>query len=126
MVVEYPPLDLYTDPGDKPKRGAGIPAERARLYNLYYCDREFQKDAYASPVYATDDQLQNFPPTLIMTAGLDDLCTEAEDFGLHLARCGNEVTMKRVPGAGHAFTIYRKEKHEEGFELIVRYVKNLF
>lgn len=33
-VIEYPPLDLYTDPADKKKMGEGIPYERARLYNL--------------------------------------------------------------------------------------------
>jgi acetyl esterase len=126
LIVEYPPLDLYTDPDEKEKRGGGVPAERVRLYNLYYCDREYQKDAYASPVYATDEQLVHFPETLIITAGLDDLCMEGEEFALHLARCGNEVTIKRVQGAGHAFTIYRKEKHEEAFALILKYLKRLF
>lgn len=125
LIVEYPPLDIYTDPEAKPKRGKGVPAERARLYNLYYCDRELQKESYASPVYASEKELKHFPPTLIMTAGMDDLCTEAEDFALMLARAGNEVTLKRVLDTGHAFTIYRKEKHQEGFNLIVRFIRNL-
>lgn len=125
LIVEYPPLDIYTDPEEKPKRGKGVPAERARLYNLYYCDRELQKESYASPVYASEKELKHFPPTLIMTAGMDDLCTEAEDFALMLARAGNEVTLKRVLDTGHAFTIYRKEKHQEGFNLIVKFIRNL-
>lgn len=125
IVAEYPPLDLYTDPEDKPKRGNGIPAERARLYNLYYCSREEQKKPYVSPIYADEKSLMNFPPTFILTAGQDDLCTEGEDFALKLARCGNEVTLKRVLGAGHAFTIYRKEKHQEGLAAIVKYCRQL-
>lgn len=125
LVSEYPPLDLYTDPEDKPRRGAGIPAERARLYNLYYCDRERQKEPYASPYYAAPEQLEGFPPSLIITAGQDDLCTEAEDFALRLAQAGNEVTLKRFPGVSHAFTIYRKAGHEAGFQLIERFIKNL-
>lgn len=124
LIAEYPPMDLYTDPADKTKMGAGIPAERARLYNLYYCDRERQREPYASPVYANDSQLKGFPPALFITAGMDDLCTEAEEFALRLARLGNEVTIKRFPDTGHAFTIYRKEKHQEGMELIVKYIRN--
>lgn len=123
VVADYPPLDIYTDPEEKPYRGEGIPAERARLYNLYYCEREQQKESYVSPVYAKDEELENFPPSLFITAGLDSLCTEAEDFALRLARLGNEVTLKRFNGTGHAFTIYRKEKHQEGFELIVKSIK---
>lgn len=125
LIAEYPPLDLYTDPEKKIKRGKGVPAERARLYNLYYCDRERQKESYVSPVYARDEELKGFPPTLILTAGEDDLCTEGEEFALHLARCGNEVTVRRVLGAGHAFTIYRKEKYKEGMEQIIKYVRQL-
>ena len=125
LVVEYPPLDLYTDPDDKPRQGKGIPAERARLYNLYYCDRERQKEPYASPYYASQEQLTGFPPCAFLTAGLDDLCTEAEDLALRMAQAGNEITIKRFPNAGHAFTIYRKPGHQEAFDLMVRYVKNM-
>ena len=123
LVCEYPPLDIYTDPGEKKHMGKGVPAERARLYNLYYCDRELQRDPYCSPTYAPDEMLVGFPPTLMITGACDDLCNEAEDFALRLARCGCEVTLKRVPGAGHAFTIYRREGHEAAFELMVRYLR---
>lgn len=123
LVCEYPPLDIYTDPAEKKTMGKGVPAERARLYNLYYCDREFQRDPYCSPTYAPDEMLFGFPPTLMITGAADDLCNEAEDFALRLARCCAEVTLKRVPGAGHAFTIYRKEGHEIAFELMVRYLR---
>ena len=107
-------------PARKKVWARGVPAERARLYNLYYCDRELQKDPYCSPVYAPDGMLVGFPPTLMITGACDDLCNEAEDFALRLARCGAETTIRRVPGAGHAFTIYRREGHEIAFELMVR------
>ena len=86
LVCEYPPLDIYTDPGEKKTMGKGLPAARARLYNLYYCDRELQKDPYCSPTYAPDEMLLGFPPTLMITGACDDLCNEAEDFALRLAR----------------------------------------
>ncbi len=122
-VLDYPPMDLYTDPADKPKMGEGIPFERARLYNLYYCEREMQKDPYVSPYYAGLKMLKDFPKALVITAGQDDLCNEAEAFALKLAQAGNEVTLKRFPGAGHGFTIYRRPGHEQAMELIIRFLK---
>jgi len=123
LVCDYPPLDLWTDPEDKPKMGKGIPAERARLYNLYYCEREEQRDPLVSPVYATKEDVTGFPPMLMITAGLDDLCTEAEEFALKVARAGGEVTLKRFQNSGHAFTMYRREEYNEAADLIVKYVK---
>ena len=122
-VIEYPPLDVYTDPAEKKKMGSGIPYERARLYNLYYCDRDRQKDPLASPFYATEEMLKDFPRTLMITAGQDDLCHEAEQFALKLAQAGNEVTLKRFHGVGHAFTIYRRPGYEEAMDLIMRFLK---
>ena len=104
--------------------GKGIPPERARLYNLYYCDRELQKDPYCSPIYAPDEMLRGFPPTLILTAGLDALCNEAEEFALRLARNFNEVTCKRFQNVDHGFTIYRREGCDARYECMFRFVKN--
>ena len=123
LISEYPPLDIYTDPAAKKPMGKGIPVERARLYNLFYCDREQQKDPYCSPVYAPNEMLRGFPPSLFITAGSDDLCNEAEDFALRLARCGNEVTVKRFPDAIHAFTIKRLAGHEEACDLVCRFIR---
>lgn len=125
IISEYPPLDVATDPGQKPQRGQSIPVERAKLYNLYYCDEELQRDPYASPYFATEAMLQGLPQTLVITAGEDSLCTEAEEFALKLARAGSEVTLKRFPHVGHAFTIYRKPGFEAAMELIFRYLRQV-
>lgn len=122
VIMEYPPMDLYTDPAAKAVMGRGIPAERARLYNLYYCEEE-QKNPYASPVFAGVDQLTGFPPALMITAGEDSLCAEAEQFAMQVAQAGNEITIKRFMGAGHGFTIYRMNGHEAAFELIERFIR---
>lgn len=125
VIVDYPALDLVTDPGEKPVRGAGIPAERARLYNLYYCEKEQQAHYLASPVFAGDAQLKNFPKALFMTAELDGLSTECERFALRLAELGGEVTLKRFPGATHGFTIYKTPGCEEGVDLITRFINSV-
>lgn len=122
LILGYPPMDLWTDPGDKKTMGKGIPAERARLYNLYYCDREMQKDPLASPVYTEPGELINFPPALIMTAGHDDLCNEAEEFALKLARAGVETTLRRFTESGHGFIIYRKEQYREAWDMISEFI----
>lgn len=122
-VMDYPPMDLFTDPEDKEPRGGGIPAERARLYNLYYCEKEDQRNYLASPVLAPEEKLKGFPKALVITAGEDSLCNEAEDFALKVARAGNEVTCKRFSGAAHGFTIYRMPGFEEAMELIIRFLK---
>jgi len=122
-VIVYPPLDVATDPGEKQRMGEGIPAERARLYNMYYADPEQQRDPMVSPVYAPQELLDEFPPTLIATAGQDDLCNEGEEFGLKLARAGVTVTMKRFIGAKHGFTVYRTARCDDGIELIVKFLR---
>lgn len=123
VISEYPPTDLATDPGAKKCVDQVIPAERARLYNLYYCDEEQQKNPYVSLVRMPQERLKELPRTLFITAAQDSLCFEAEEFALKMAAAGNEVTLKRFPGVGHAFTIYRRPGWEEAVELIVRYTK---
>lgn len=125
ILSEYPPMDLFTDPGEKPSRGKAIPAERARLYNLYYCEEEDQRNPFASLVLMEEERLRGLPQTLFITAGEDTLCTEAEEFALKMARAGNEVTLKRFPEVGHAFTIYRMPGYEKAMELILRFIKQL-
>ena len=125
IISEYPPLDLSADPAQKEQRGRSIPAERARLYNLYYCEEELQKHPLASPVMAGEEQLKDFPRALFITAGEDSLCNEAEAFALKAARAGNEVTVKRFEKAGHGFTIYRMPGHEEALKLIERFIQHL-
>lgn len=125
IISEYPPMDLFTDPARKQSKGKAIPPDRARLYNLYYCDEEEQKNPFASLILMEEERLRGLPKTLFVTAEEDALCAEAEDFALKMARAGNEVTLKRFLGAGHAFTIYRMPGYKEAMELILRYVRQL-
>jgi len=122
LVLDYPPLDLWMDPGDKKPMGKGIPPERARLYNLYYCDRSRQQDPLVSPIYAQDEDLAGFPGTLVLSAGLDDLCHEAEDFALRLIRNGAAVTARRFVHSGHGFTVYRREEYEQAWDMIGQFI----
>lgn len=92
-MIEFCPLDLFPDPSEKPRIEGDIPADVAKTYNAFYTSGEESKNPLASPVFTTEDDLANFPKSLIMTAKLDGLSFEAEEFGLHLVRAGAEVTM---------------------------------
>lgn len=98
--------------------GGCTPPEVAELYNLYYCDREAQKDLLVSPVFAGPEQLRGFPAALVITAENDTLCVEGEEFALHLAQAGTEVTVKRILGVTHGFVIRRQPGYLEVLNLM--------
>ncbi len=117
-VIEFSPLDLYTDPADKPRIPDDIPAEVAKAYNAFYASGDDAKNPLVSPVFATDEQVANFPKTAIITGKLDGLSFEAEDFALKLARAGVETVAKRFQNSHHGFTINRMDDWEDAMTLI--------
>lgn len=127
LIAEFFPADLYTDPAQKKRVEGDMPAEVAKTYNSFYCAGEQAKDPYVSPLFAEEEQLRDFPDTLILSAGLDSLCYEDEEFAMKLMRAGVTVTGKRFRGSRHGFTINRTEEWEEGQRLIERFIgKQIF
>lgn len=107
LVLDYPPLDLFTDPADKPESDKTmISPQRARDFNLLYVGNETNaKNILASPVLATREELMSLPETLIYTAGHDNLRFEAERFANQLVEAGVQVTVRRFLNSGHGFVI---------------------
>jgi acetyl esterase len=110
LILVYPVTDGYTDPYLKPK-GNGVAAriylspKMLRFFNVCYChNKEERKNPLISPVYAGKEQLKTFPPALIITAGKDSLCAEAELFRDMLIKAGVETAHKRFESAPHGFT----------------------
>ncbi|ARU95820.1 alpha/beta hydrolase [Tatumella citrea] len=66
----------------------------------------------ASPLRASSEQLQGFPPTLIQTAELDVLRDEGEAFGRHLDAAGIPVTVTRYNGLIHDYGLLNPLSHE--------------
>ena len=98
LIMAYPPLDLYKDPMEKPFTESEEEKKMAingRLYNDWYIDEELRRESYASPVYASEEELSGLPPVLLLTGGLDSLGEEAERFTYQLIRAGVPVTAKR-------------------------------
>lgn len=81
LILDYPPLDIYTDVYLKPRPKGSLPPKMCRIFDACYCsNKEEGKNPLISTVFATIDQVKSFPPTLILTASMDSLCKEAEDY----------------------------------------------
>ena len=92
----------------------------ARVFDASYCGtREAAKNPLISPCYATADQVESFPPTLVITAGQDSLAAEAEAFKDRLIGAGVPVTFKRFEGARHGFTLSGEPGAEEAWQMMI-------
>ena len=129
VILDYPPLDVYTDPYLKP-RGKGIVAllfmtpKICRIFDACYCNnKEERKNPLISPVYAVPEQLSTFPPTLLLTAGKDSLCGEAELFRDKLKEAGVTVTHRRFESSPHGFTLSNTRTDAiEGWRLMIEHL----
>lgn len=126
QILNYPLLDLATDPDLKFKHKKAIPPRLAKLFNESYL--KSMKDAenpLVSPVYAED--LEDLPPALIITAEFDSLADEADYYASQLEEAGVTVKKKRYLGAAHAFTHTGELKQaEEAWHLISDELKEAF
>ncbi|MGG1699075.1 alpha/beta hydrolase [Bacillus zhangzhouensis] len=104
QVLDYPPLDLATDPERKPVFEEAIPAEMAKLFNAFYVQEEDARNPLISPVFADRSSLAQMPPALVITAEKDSLAEEAKQYADMLQEAGVEVTYQQFKGVPHAFT----------------------
>ncbi|MDR2453344.1 MAG: alpha/beta hydrolase [Bifidobacteriaceae bacterium] len=128
-VLDYPALDLLTDPDDKP-RGRGLVArwfltpDNLRLFNDCYCpDPARRADPLVSPLYAAAGDLAAFPPALILTAGQDALAAEAEAFGGRLEAAGRPVQRVRFDSAVHGFTLAHTRAARQAWDLMAAFLR---
>ncbi|WP_245579867.1 alpha/beta hydrolase [Brevibacterium album] len=109
QILLYPVTHWDHDPRTSPFASVRAHGEGYRLTNteiqdymdLYAPDPAQRCDRLISPLMA--DDLSGQPATLLITAELDLLCDEGEDYGRALAAAGNEVRVHRVGGALHGF-----------------------
>ncbi|MCI8889598.1 MAG: alpha/beta hydrolase [Hungatella sp.] len=125
LIMDYPPLDVDTEPFAKEQAEEAMAAERAVIFNASYCPNKEGKDPYASPIYAETSMLTAFPETLIITCQLDNLCKEGEQFAGMLVEAGITVTSRRFLKSSHGFTIGRREEWEDAMELIHGFIKRV-
>jgi acetyl esterase len=126
QILEYPAMDLLSDPALKNTSDAVIPLEKARMYNDMYVKEEDKCNPLASPVFASTEQLRGLPPALIIIAELDRLRDEGEKYASMLIQAGVEVSAKRFIGARHGFTIKLLDDYEKSTEMIVKALRSAF
>eukprot|EP00471_Norrisiella_sphaerica_P013684 CAMPEP_0184504190 /NCGR_PEP_ID=MMETSP0113_2-20130426/52331_1 /TAXON_ID=91329 /ORGANISM="Norrisiella sphaerica, Strain BC52" /LENGTH=903 /DNA_ID=CAMNT_0026893813 /DNA_START=94 /DNA_END=2805 /DNA_ORIENTATION=- len=100
IVLAYPALNLGASPS--PSRALHmcdpiLPIAAGNLAKAYHRDDpETLLNPQCSPIFTSDAVLSHFPPTSIMTGGMDILLDDAVDFHVRLRRNG-------VPGRFHIF-----------------------
>lgn len=123
LILDYPPLDLYTEAGLKPLPKGALPVFICRLFDACYMnDKEARKNPLISPVYSTLDDVRSFPPTLVITAKFDSLCGEGERFRDLLVEAGIAVTHKRFD-AKHGFNLSPGADSAVSWQMMIDHLK---
>jgi acetyl esterase len=126
QILDYPPLDLATDPAQKTKPPTAIPPLMAKFFNQCYL--RLGEDAHnplISPVFA--DTFTDLPPALIIVAENDSLAQEEELYAQHLQNAGVTVMLKKYKGASHAFTHNGPlEMAEDAWDVMITHLRQAF
>ncbi|MDO4265806.1 MAG: alpha/beta hydrolase [Eubacteriales bacterium] len=130
LVLVYPALwNDYSEQSPYAsvrENGTGyiLTSEKMREYlDLYQRTPADRENPYFAPLL--EKNLSGFPGTLVLTAELDPLRDEGEDFAAKLAAAGNEVSMHRIEKAQHGFfALGFKQNHvAESLTYIVEFLK---
>ncbi|MEU0303599.1 alpha/beta hydrolase [Streptomyces sp. NPDC006175] len=128
QILDYPATDLAKDPAAKRTRTAKpvISARSAGMFTEVYVPRPADRlDPLASPVLA--DDLEGLAPALVITAELDSLRDEADDFAQALAAAGVPVTHRVMEGVDHVFTHQGPvDAAKEAIELMAQSLRDVF
>lgn len=104
QLLAYPPLDLRPDsfPEAEDANNPVLNRRAANWFvNQYVADLSDRSSPYASPLLA--DDLSKLPAAFIMTAELDPLRDEAEEYARRLHDAKVQVVHKRYAGMTHMF-----------------------
>lgn len=123
QVLDYPPLDLATDPGAKPQPEGCIPPETARMFNECYGTPGALADPRASPLLAGADSLRGMPAALIVLAGRDSLHDEGVAYAGKLRSVGVEVELADYPAALHGFTFGESDDARDARGRMIAFLK---
>lgn len=111
QILNYPFLDAATDPFSKPQFKGAIPPVMCLAFNEMYSKPGERTNPYVSPVYASIEELKGLPPAVVLTAELDSLCAEGEQYASKLVQAGVPVFSRRFLGAVHGFIEYGVDKN---------------
>ncbi|SMQ72152.1 acetyl esterase [Bacillus sp. OV166] len=107
QVLYYPSLDLDVSEFRYPSqvengKGYFVESDQLAEYNSFYLVGNVDTDhPLVSPI--REENLENLPAALVITAEYDPMRDEGELFAGNLKKCGVPVERKRYEGATHGF-----------------------
>lgn len=107
LILGCPSLNMTQSASPSRVMGVGDPVLPTGL--LYSISSAYlpmpidRSDPVASPYFAPDDVLAQFPPTLFYTTPADPLLDDSVDFNNRLLRMGVQSVLRSVPHMPHAF-----------------------
>lgn len=132
QVLIYPATNLYSlnTKSWSYYGGSGysyLTKENYKIFLSYYIPKaEDRKKAYASPLLS--DNLSKLPDTLIITAELDPLRDEGEEYGSKLRSAGINTIITRYNGVAHGFVSMGNitKKSNQALDEISSYLRKQF
>lgn len=123
QILDYPPLDLYTDPYDKPKPQGCIPPQMAKMFNSCYIEESDAKNPLVSPIYAHKEDITGLPPTMLILAGHDSLYDEGVKYKEIMIDSGVNVECYEYPNSKHGFTLKDSADTEDAISKMIEFLK---
>lgn len=105
QMLIYPSTDMTQSFASHVENAAGpVLTDKAMEWFIgHYMADSDKKDPLASPHFAPDSLLKGAPPALIITAELDPLRDEGEEYGRRLIANGVTASIVRFNGMFHSF-----------------------
>lgn len=137
QILLYPVVDAKMDTPSyaKFKNGPWLTANAMKWFWNSYAPRTSKNSEgdrlnyLLSPINASNEQLKNIPPTLIITDENDVLRDEGENFAKKLIIAGVDVTALRILGTIHDFMMLNPLANtsatREGINIAINFLKKL-
>jgi len=105
QVLDYPALDFQTAAELKNTPLGSIPTPLMEMFEECYCEFEQRSDVYVSPLLASREELDDLPPAIIISAGIDSLEKEDGSYAKRLEEAGVPAEYYHYSDVAHGFTI---------------------
>ena len=123
QFLDYPPLDLATNPYEKTQPKGAISPNFSIVFNNSYCDSSQSKNPYVSPVFATKEDLEGLPPALFILPGKDGLHDEGLKYCNMLKNAGVETEYIEYTKAKHGFTYKKSDDATDALKKMIQFIK---
>lgn len=126
QVLIYPVTDINSERGSHEIFKNALPLNQAMMpwFKKHYLRSE--ADSISDLVSPLNADLRGLPPTTIINAEIDPLCTDGEEFAQKLADAGVDIVQKTYSGVTHEFfgLMALLPEAKEALELVVERIKS--